>query len=173
VAVPFPTLTPTPTPWPSATPPPVLDASRVAERFARAYADAWVAAQLRRPREEAVAVHAAFQAFEHGRMIWRADTDEIYVLYADGSRSNYNNTWDESQPVDDPARVPPAGLYQPVRGFGKLWRTEAGLGEKMGWALAPEQGYEMWVQWFEGGTMLLGPQGEIYALFPFWTWERR
>jgi len=28
-------------------------------------------------------------------------------------------------------------------------------------------------QWFEGGTMLLGPQGEVYIPLPFWTWERR
>jgi len=106
-------------------------------------------------------------------MVWRADTGVITVLHDNAGMAYYGNTWDESQPVDDPARVPPAGLFQPVRGFGKLWRTDVGLASKLGWALASEQGYEMLVQPFEGGTMLLGPQGEIYVLFPLWTWERR
>jgi len=106
-------------------------------------------------------------------MIWRGDTKQIYVLHDDGSLAYYSDTWDESQPVNDLARVPPVGLFQPARGFGKLWRTEVGLASKLGWALAPEQGYDMLVQRFEGGTMLLGPEGEIYILLPFWTWERR
>jgi hypothetical protein len=101
------------------------------------------------------------------------DTKEIDVPYDNGSLAYYLDTWDESQPVDDPARVPPDGLYQPVRAFGKLWRTSVGLASKLGWALAPERGYEMLVQPFEGGTMLLGLQGEIYVLLPLWTWERR
>jgi hypothetical protein len=48
-----------------------------------------------------------------------------------------------------------------------------GLASELGWALAPEQGYEMVSQWFEGGRMVLGSQGEIYILLPFWMWERR
>ena len=171
--LPFPAVAPSPTPWPSSTPMPVLDASHVAERFAPAYADPWIATRLGRPREEADTTQAAFQAFEHGLMIWRGDTKQIYALHDDGSLAYYNDTWDESQPVDDSAQVPPDGFFQPVRGFGKLWRTEVRLASKLGWALAPEQGYDMLIQWFEGGTMLLGPQGEVYVLLPFWTWERR
>jgi uncharacterized protein with LGFP repeats len=106
-------------------------------------------------------------------MIWRVDMKLIYVLHADGSLGYYIDSWDESQPADDPAQAPPDRLYRPVRGFGKLWRTEVGLASKLGWALAPEQSYEMLFQQFEGGTMLLGPQDEIYILLPFWVWERR
>jgi hypothetical protein len=39
----------------------------------------------------------------------------------------------------DPSIVPPEGYYQPVRGFGKLWREE--LRSALGWALAPERSY--------------------------------
>ncbi len=173
VPVPFPTaeVTPSPTPEPSASPTPV-ETPAVAGPFVAAYADEWIAIRLGLPREEAATTQAAIQAFEHGFMIWRGDTKQIYALHDGGSLAYYNDTWDESQPADDPTRVPPEGLYQPVRGFGLLWRTQAAVAE-LGWALAPEQGYEMLFQRFEGGTLLLGPQGEVFAPLPYWTWERR
>jgi hypothetical protein len=175
VPVPWPTAQPGPSPTPTPTPTPIPETPRVSEQFAAAYADGWIAIRLHGPRAEAGTTQGAFQQFEHGMMIWRGDTKEIYVLYGDGSRDwpVYHDTWDESQPVDDPARVPPPGLFQPVRGFGKLWRTSPDLAAKLGWALAPEQGYEMLVQEFQGGTMLLGPQGDVYVLLRSWAWERR
>jgi DNA-binding beta-propeller fold protein YncE len=171
--VPFPTVAPSPTPWTSPTPAPTPGTFQVARAFAAAYSDAWVAALLRLPRDEAVPATSAFQLFERGLMLWRADTKLIYVLRNDGTWSVYGGTWDETQPADDPAWVPPAGLFRPVQAFGKLWRTEAGLASRLGWALSPEQDYAMLAQVFEGGTLLRGPEGEVYALFLLGTWQRR
>jgi hypothetical protein len=96
---------------------------------------------------------AAEQPFENGRMIWleevRGETfvtqRQILVLYNDGSYEQYQDTWTEGEAESAPSIVPPAGLYQPVRGFGKLWRETSGMRDKLGWATVPEQGFD--TQW--------------------------
>ncbi|MBE9507754.1 MAG: hypothetical protein IMY86_06855, partial [Chloroflexi bacterium] len=65
----------------------------------------------------------------------------ILVLYADGKYEQYEDTWTEGMPESDPAFVPPAGLLQPIRGFGKLWRENTNVRDGLGWATAPEQGF--------------------------------
>jgi hypothetical protein len=96
------------------------------------------------PLGEARQIAAAAQRFEHGIMIWRSDWGSIYVLY-DGNRlERYQDTWQPGETfADDP---PPAGLVQPVRGFGKVWATYPGVRAALGWAVEPEQGYTMQVQ---------------------------
>lgn len=51
----------------------------------------------------------------------------------------------DGEQESDPSIVPPAGLYQPIRGFGKLWRTNPHVRDGLGWAIAPEQGFH--TQW--------------------------
>jgi hypothetical protein len=101
---------------------------------------------------------AAEQPFENGRIVWleevRGETfvsqGQLLVLYADGTYEQYQDAWTEDQPEDDPAIVPPEGLLQPIRGFGKLWRETAGVRDKLGWATAPEQGFDTnWQQRFQ------------------------
>jgi hypothetical protein len=121
---------------------------------------------------EAVSTQAAFQPFERGAMFWRADLTTIDVLQEDGRWWRYDDTWDESQPVDDPSLAAPPGLLQPVRGFGKVWREGlGGPGAEIGWAAAPEQGFEMLSQPFGGGELFMGMEGEVYALYTDGTWE--
>ena len=143
-----------------------------AEPFAAAHADKKIAARLACPTDEATVTWAAFQPFERGLMFWRADLGDIDVLHVDGWWAGYDDTWDETQPVDDPALVPPEGLLQPVRGFGKLWREQLGGPQaSVGWALDPERGYEMLSQPFGGGAMFLGTAGEVYILYANGSWE--
>jgi hypothetical protein len=89
---------------------------------------------------------AAEQAFEHGRMIWLKATQTVYVFLSDGTLLSIADTWSTGQPENDPQIVSPEGRYQPVRGFGKVWRTAtyygASLREQLGWALAPEKGFD-------------------------------
>lgn len=92
---------------------------------------------------------AAEQSFENGRMIWLEEVSSesttyqhaLLVLYADGRFAQYEDTWTEGEPESDPTIVPPAGLYQPIRGFGKLWRTVPAVRDGLGWASGPEQGF--------------------------------
>jgi hypothetical protein len=67
----------------------------------------------------------------------------IVVLYSDGKWEKFDDTWQSGEPESDPAIIPPGELYQPVRGFGKLWRDEVhNIREHLGWALTEEQGFE-------------------------------
>ena len=126
----------------------------------------------------------AYEEFEHGAMLWMAIEDEYYseqtviVLYDDGSFDRFTDTWDDSQPVDDPALVPPDGLYQPRFGFGKVWRDAPGVRERLGWALAPETGSDGEFQRFNYGMMVWRENEDlIWVLYGnlYWdangTWE--
>jgi len=155
VATPFPAATPTSTP----TPCPLAPAAPFASTYSQ------VAEQLGCPLSDTSELFLAEQPFERGLMFWREDLRIIYVLYADGSWSQYMDTYREDQPPYDVTIVPPAGLYQPVRGFGQVWREEDGVREGLGWATAEEQGGTGLLQVFQRGLMLLDLGGRVYVLY--------
>lgn len=96
------------------------------------------------PNDSVRSISAADQAFQGGRMLWLAPDEKILVLYGDGrelSMMAFDDTWSPDEAESDPALQPPPGLYQPVRGFGKVWRANPEVREALGWALAPEVGY--------------------------------
>ncbi len=115
-------------------------------------------------------VISAWESFERGQMIWvrnQANTADksIYVLYSDGTYHVYPDTWDEGQPVSG-GLTPPAGLLEPIRGFGKVWREQSGVSDKLGWATAHEVGGGGARQGFQAATMFhIGANDQVYALF--------
>lgn len=85
------------------------------------------------------------QRFEGGRMIWVATTRTIYVLFNDDQQPRWirvPDTFEEGEPERDDSFVPPPGLSQPVRGFGKVWRTNPTVRDRLGWAVEPEAPYD-------------------------------
>lgn len=99
--------------------------------------------------EEAVWSNGAEQQFEEGVMLWVEASGLIYVLFGDEEQPQwqvYPDEWQEGDPIDDPGLEPPPGLHQPQRGFGLVWREQPEVKERLGWALAPEVGYETAVQ---------------------------
>ena len=104
------------------------------------------------PATAPIASPAAEQLFERGRMIWLASQGSIYVLWGDGQPTApgappdgflvFEDTWQPGEAERDPASAPPSGLYQPVRGFGKVWRTWPEVRDGLGWALAPEHAFD-------------------------------
>lgn len=110
------------------------------------------------PREPATISRAAGQYFENGFMMWTAARNDIGVFYEDaaGGHVFYLDEWHEGMPVNDPALTPPAGLYQPVRGFGLVWRERPGgagfaaVRERLGWGIVPEFEFETAYQCAEG-----------------------
>jgi DNA-binding beta-propeller fold protein YncE len=159
-----PTRVPSPTPFPAGTPP--AGFYRPKGRWAELWASnaplrqalGW--ATEAQPRE----IPLAHQLFERGAMVWREDTLRIYVLYADGSWADYADTWTAEQPESDPGIVPPQGLVQPKRGFGKVWRTEPDVRARIGWAMQEEKGLRSAVQAYEHGQ-LIQVEGVTYALY--------
>jgi hypothetical protein len=110
-------------------------------------------------------VPAAYEPFEGGHMVWRGDTGQIYVLYDDGRDryyETYQDTWNEGEPIEI-EEAPPQGLLAPVRGFGKLWASQAGVRDMLGWATAGEIGYTMLIE-----TVRVGRHGltDIYFRLP-------
>jgi len=120
----------------------------------------------------------AGQHFERGQMLWldQLREDPIYVLsYGEGESGGnwqrYVDTWREGDP-ESADLTPPPGLFEPIRGFGRLWREELdGPGAPVGWALEPEQGFTGSVQPFERGLMLWDPLDQaVYVLWDDGTW---
>ncbi len=93
---------------------------------------------------------SAEQQFERGWMIWVAVEERIYILYNDEQFSPkwqiYTDEWKVGIPEDDPTIMPPAGFYQPQRGFGLVWREQATVRERLGWAIVNESSFVTAVQ---------------------------
>jgi hypothetical protein len=119
------------------------------------------------------------QRFERGLMLWTQYNDFIYALYADGGYPRWDgwaNAWFPGQPESDPSLLPPAGAYQPVRGFGLAWRTgyvspTEVVRDRLGWAIEPESSVpNAQVQCDSlpkySRCYLTGPGGVVYVLHP-------
>ncbi len=98
------------------------------------------------PSDEPILSAAAEQPFENGVMIWLEAVDSVYVLYDDQNWQRFDDTWAEGQLESDPAITPPDQRFQPIRGFGKVWREHLDVRERLGWALGPELAFESLLQ---------------------------
>jgi hypothetical protein len=116
-------------------------------------------------------VASAEEYFERGYMLWRKDLKRIYVLQVDGRWQTFADTWTEDQPPDDPRLQPPRDLFQPVRGFGKVWRENPDVKEIVGWATTQEAGLLTTIQPFEGGTLMYMGGDLIRVLYADGTWQ--
>lgn len=144
------------------------------------------------PQDAPLHSYAAAQRFEHGLMIWIEAQDAYDILY-DGfilssGRQHMSSKLTSLQILDGPLdltpgasagnrieEAPPNGLFEPVSGFGLVWRGEVVDMEdaraRLGWAVEPEYGFDTIYQcqmscgshW---DCYLQGPQGEIFHL----TW---
>jgi hypothetical protein len=124
------------------------------------------------PFDKETVAKTAYQPFEHGSMLYVERTTFtveriIYVFFDDGTFQPFEDTWREGQPVNG-SMTPPAGRYEPIRGFGKVWRegTGARVRERLGWATAPEKGADGAYQRFDGGEMYWSATvDKIWVLF--------
>jgi len=119
-----------------------------------------------------VGLNVAVQRFEHGWMVWEArrgtTPPTIHTLFDDNQQ--YARFDDTYAPDTDPAGAsitPPPGLFQPMRGFGKVWREGIAVAvrDRLGWAIAPEFGGAGAVEAFQRGLMVFTPDPrEIFVL---------
>jgi hypothetical protein len=114
---------------------------------------------------------SAEEKFTGGFMFWRGDLRLIYSLYNDGTWQSFVDTWVEGQMEWDTTIVPPAGYYQPKRGFGKVWREQPGVRQKLSWATTEERGLGASWQAYQGGLMLWSDVLGSFVLYNDGTWS--
>jgi hypothetical protein len=116
----------------------------------------------------------ATQRFEYGLMIWMQFDDRILVLYQDSYSPHWqwlSNAWFEGMQESDPSIVPPPGYFQPIRGFGKAWREETEVRDRLGWAIEKEYLLENAVFQCDSAPKyaqcyVTGPNNVVYTLKP-------
>ena len=139
------------------------------------------------PTEQKVIIPLmAEELFEGGHLFWRSDTDQVYIVLDrqkngverfDGAWELVppDRKWDNSNP-DGVGMSPPAGMVEPKRGFGWLWRNFLGGPDgALGWALDREYGFENLgqVQAYERGLIFKGSDPKIYVLLEDGTFVAR
>jgi hypothetical protein len=142
------------------------------------------------PKAPPLFSYAAAQRFERGLMIWIKAQDTYYILY-DGfitpsGRQSATSAITSLQILNGPVdlapgssvgnrvgEAPPNGLFEPISGFGLVWRGEVvgveGVRARLGWAMEPEYGFDTIYQcemscgsnW---DCYLEGPQGATFHL---------
>jgi hypothetical protein len=137
-------------------------------------------------------IQVAEERFQNGRMFWLRPTDQIWVMMNgtdanSGKWSIYNNSFIDGEQEFDPSIVAPQNLFQPIRGFGKLWRENPEIKQALGWATETEYGHVTCYEYHAGGTVnaqnqyIKGPGYHILkSLFGDWfqfneadgTWQR-
>jgi hypothetical protein len=95
---------------------------------------------------------AAFQRYERGFMIWRADTGAVMVFW--GDQAGQVNLFPERTygglPDNPVSLETPPGRVRPVSGFGRVWGNFQVVRDQLGWALGPEEAYTTVIQTFTG-----------------------
>lgn len=90
-------------------------------------------------------IYVAEQPFQRGRMFWLEPIDQVWVMVETepgvGIWETYEDLFEEGEPELDESLIAPTGLFQPVRGFGLIWRTGDDLRTNMGWATDLEVGF--------------------------------
>jgi hypothetical protein len=179
---PAPTSTPTPTLVPvPPTPTPTLPACSITPILG--FGDIWsthsgLRTRLGCPVETEKTTWSAEQTFVNGYMFWRGDLSLIYSLYTDGKWQSFVDSWIEGQTEWDVSIIPPAGYYQPKRGFGKVWREQYVqpsilVRDKLSWATHEERGLSASWQAYAGGLMLWSSTSGTFVLYyDNNTWEK-
>lgn len=167
---PLPTLPPAPPAFiPTGAPPPLTTFCPLPPPGgfgALTAADPTLTALIGCPVGAPLPVNSAAQPYERGGMMWLAGPPPaVYALFNTGRFSRYDDTYNPNTDPFSGGEAPPPGLVEPVRGFGKVWRTFPEVRTGLGWALADEAGATATVLFFERGQMVYLPQrGEIVTL---------
>jgi YVTN family beta-propeller protein len=201
-APPAPTPTITPTPYPTIAPPPTFTPTRVPPLTSATSAppvptvnslaacrvpDAgWLHEWFSRadpalpPLRESLGcpvapsrpVQLALEQFTNGVMFWRVDTRKIAVVNFNFTWTEYDDTWDTSQPEGGTERPPAPNLFAPKRGFGKVWREKlGGPAASIGWATQEETSVGSDIQEFANAVAYRGLGIGNGVFFRDGTWK--
>ncbi len=120
--------------------------------------------------DQTISVYSAYQQYEHGFMLWRSDNGSIDVFFGSGSYSLYPSTSFGNLP-DNPYGNAPSGLVRPINGFGRVWGNFSVVRTNLGWATAPEQGFNSNIVISHGAPISFSlPNGTVVHTTPTGTW---
>jgi hypothetical protein len=114
-----------------------------------------------------------WQRYEKGGMYWVAGTASapplIFLLYDNIIRQT--TTWeartDTYQEGEQVGGTPPPGRIPPVRGFGKIWWSDEGVRNNLGWPVETEQSaFGSAIFFNSGGWMYEYPGDRIIVMQP-------
>ncbi|GEM_PF-2093900 len=121
---------------------------------------------------------AAFQLYERGFMVWRADTGDILVFFGDflngsgGTMLLIPLWWYQEFPENSQPRVPEP-YVDPINGFGRVWGTLSDVRERLGYAVTSETAYQMTLELENGaygkGWLSLPDGTQLYILTGRWS----
>ncbi|HEX5416143.1 MAG TPA: hypothetical protein VFZ25_10785 [Chloroflexota bacterium] len=123
------------------------------------------------PPAATISVPLAVAPFERGSMIWRGDSKVIYVLYADGTYAVYPDTFGPGDP-ESIGLIPPTGLLEPIRGFGKLWRNVPEVHDRLGWETVREVGVQGRIGEGNGMVTINAPGFGVFVIQSSGSWAR-
>ncbi len=89
-------------------------------------------------------VTASAQQFENGTMLYRADTDDIYVFGNRGVTLVQSSIYDYLGTPE--AVTPPEGRLAPADRFGRVWANISGVRDDLGWATSSVSSYQAVMQ---------------------------
>ena len=115
----------------------------------------WDQAELGCPVSASKTLWSAWQSFQTGYMLWRQDEDAVFVFTDEEAWTRFSDDWD-SQTYTSTRGTAPAGMHEPVRGFGYLWATNDEVHADLGWATDAEKGACTLTQAFDHGTLFAG-----------------
>ncbi|NWF70086.1 MAG: hypothetical protein HXY40_13450 [Chloroflexi bacterium] len=122
--------------------------------------------QLGCPTNSAITYSSALQNFERGLMLWlQGPPASIYLLYPDLRYRRFDDSYVEGVDPLSGGEIPPFGLIEPVRGFGKIWRMYQDVRSDFGWAISGEIGAQSSAQSFSRGWMVALPQRSEVFIF--------
>ena len=105
-------------------------------------------------------VYGTVQEFEHGLMIWRSDTAQIWALIDDGTAFSFPSSSYSTLP-DNPIFGDPPSRLRPIFGFGKVWGNVSNVRTLLGWPVRQEIGYNMPVSAAGGVTSITQLNGTV------------
>jgi hypothetical protein len=127
------------------------------------------------PTPQIYGVTVVEQVFENGRMIWFQPNGHIWVMLGpEGGIDPTSGTWfcvldtfvdgdvEREEALDPPPGTTTASRWdravplQPIRGFGKVWRTDPTVRERLGWAVMLETMYNTRYEYHAGGRVVNG-----------------
>ena len=119
-----------------------------------------------------VTTRAAFQQYERGFLIWRADTGGVMMFSTTAPHVAFFRQSDYEGLPDNPITSVPTGFVLPVNGFGRVWGGFQHVRDSVGYATGAEQSYTLTARIVGNGTISYTlPDGRVATVDGLGAWH--